>query len=74
MDCFATLATTSFDLCNNAIGMYSRQCLGDGRIGTLENLKVQTKAWNKRINQKKTKINWRFTKSKARKSLLYKSP
>jgi transposase len=57
-----------------AIGMYSRQCLGDGRIGTLENLKIQTKAWNKRTNQKKIKINWRFTKSKARKSFLYKLP
>jgi hypothetical protein len=56
-----------------AIGMYSRQCLGDGRIGTLENLKIETKAWNKRINKKKTKIDWRFTKSKARKSLRYRS-
>lgn len=54
-----------------AIGMYSRQCLGDGRIGSFENLKVQTKAWNKRINMKRTKINWRFTKSKARKSFAY---
>lgn len=54
-----------------AIGMYSRQCLGDGRIGTFENLKIETKAWNKKINKKKTKINWRFTKSKARKSLNY---
>jgi len=54
-----------------AIGMYSRQCLGDGRIGTIENLKLQTKAWNTRANKKKTKINWRFTKSKARKSLGY---
>ncbi len=54
-----------------AIGMYSRQCLGDGRIGTLDNLKLQTKAWNKSANKNKTKIQWRFTKSKARKSLLY---
>lgn len=54
-----------------AIGMYSKQCLGDGRIGTLENLKLQTKAWNKRANQKKIKIHWRFTKSKARKSFGY---
>lgn len=54
-----------------AIGMYSRQCLGDGRIGTFENLKLQTKAWNKRANKKKVKINWRFTKSKARKSFGY---
>lgn len=54
-----------------AIDMYSRQCLGDGRIGTVENLKSQTKAWNKRTNKKKTKIHWRFTKKKAKKSLNY---
>lgn len=54
-----------------AIGMYSRQCLGDGRIGDIANLKVQTRAWNKRTNRKATTINWRFTKSKARKSLDY---
>jgi transposase len=54
-----------------AIGMYSRQCLGDGRIGTIANLKLQTSAWNKRANKKRIKINWRFTKSKARKSLGY---
>jgi transposase len=54
-----------------AIGMYSRQCLGDGRIGTIENLKFQTKAWSKRTNKKKIKIQWRFTKKKARKSFGY---
>jgi len=54
-----------------AIGIYSRQCLGDGRIGDLENLKTQTRAWNKKTNKKKIKIHWRFTKKKARKSLLY---
>ncbi|MGD9152302.1 MAG: IS630 family transposase [Gammaproteobacteria bacterium] len=57
-----------------AIGMYSRQCLGDGRIGEFDNLKNETKAWNKRTNRKATKINWRFTKKKARKSLNYKAP
>ena len=55
-----------------AIGMYSRQCLGDGRLGTKENLIEQTKAWNQRTNRKQVKIHWRFTKSKARKSLDYK--
>lgn len=54
-----------------AIGMYSRQCLGDGRIGDFDNLKKQTKAWNKRANRKAIKIQWRFTKKKARKSFLY---
>lgn len=55
-----------------AIGMYSRQCLGDGRIGDHHNLVRQTKAWNTRINRKAVKIQWRFTKSKARKSFAYK--
>lgn len=54
-----------------AIGMYSRQCLGDGRVGTMANLKAQTAAWNKLTNKRATKIQWRFTKSKARKSFRY---
>lgn len=54
-----------------AIGMYSRQCLGDGRIANIKNLEAQTKAWNTRINKKAKKIQWRFTRSKARKSFNY---
>ena len=54
-----------------AIGMYSRQCLGDGRVGNIKYLKAQTAAWNKRTNKKAPKIQWRFTKSKARKSFGY---
>jgi transposase len=49
-----------------AIGMYSRQCLGDGRVGTIENLKKKTKAWNKSTNKKETKIQWKFNREKAR--------
>ena len=54
-----------------AIGMYSRQCLGDGRVGTLENLERITNEWNSRANEKQQKIHWRFTKKKARKSFGY---
>lgn len=54
-----------------AIGMYSRQCLGDGRVGDVDNLKCKTAAWNKSANKKKQIIQWRFTKSKARKSMGY---
>lgn len=54
-----------------AIGMYSRQCLGNGRIGNIKSLKAQTSAWNKRTNKKSPKIQWRFTKTKARKSFQY---
>ena len=53
-----------------AIGMYSRQCLGP-RMSNIQYLRGQTKAWAKRINKKATKIQWRFTKTKARKSLGY---
>lgn len=54
-----------------AIGMYSRQCLGDGRVSSLENLIKITTAWNKSANKKKTTINWRFNRKKARKKFEY---
>lgn len=54
-----------------AIGMYSRQCLGDGRVGDVENLRRMTAAWNKAANRKLQVIQWRFTKAKARKSMDY---
>lgn len=54
-----------------AIGMYSRQCLGDGRVGNLSELRKKTAAWNKAANDKGQTIHWRFTKSKARKSFGY---
>jgi transposase len=54
-----------------AIGMFSRQCLGDGRVGDIENLRSKTNIWNTYKNKQKTKIQWRFTKSKARRSFGY---
>ena len=54
-----------------AIGMYSRQCLGDGRIGNMANLKAKTAAWNSWANKKSQTIHWRFTKIAARKSFKY---
>lgn len=54
-----------------AIGMYSRQCLGDGRVGDIDALKRKTAAWNKAANRKRQVIQWRFTKAKARKSMGY---
>lgn len=54
-----------------AIGMYSRQCLGDGRVGSIENLTEKTNSWNKRANEKQQTIHWIFTKQKARKSFGY---
>jgi hypothetical protein len=53
------------------IGIYSHQCLGKRRIDNIEHLKKETKAWNKRVNEKKLKFEWRFTTTKARKKFKY---
>lgn len=43
----------------------SKQCL-DRRIGDIETLKSEVNAWAKKRNKVRTKINWQFTKEKAR--------
>ena len=54
-----------------AIGIYSRQCLGDGRVENIENLKKMTTYWNKAINKKGTTIQWKFNRKKAREKFNY---
>jgi hypothetical protein len=48
------------------LSLYARQCLGSRRIPDLEKLKRETRVWNSRVNRKRTRINWRFTRKKAR--------
>ena len=55
-----------------AIGMYSRQCLGKSRIPDLDTLKKKTLSWCKVLNRIKVKINWSFTKEKAKKTFSYR--
>jgi transposase len=55
------------------ISLFARQCLGRRRISTLALLKGEARAWNRRLNQSKTKINWRFTRNDARKKFGYTS-
>jgi hypothetical protein len=54
------------------LSLFSRQCLGTRRIPDLETLKRETKAWNRQANRKRTKINWQFTRQKARKIFRYR--
>lgn len=54
------------------LSLYSRQCLGTRRIPDFGQLQRETKIWNRKANQKRTKINWRFTRKKARKLFKYK--
>jgi len=43
----------------------------DGWFESIEKLEKNTKAWTEYRNKKETKMEWRFTKLKARKSLSY---
>ena len=56
------------------LSMYSRQCLGKRRFPDVGTLRRETQAWNRTANRKRTKINWRFTRQKARKVFRYAKP
>ena len=48
------------------ISLFARQCLARRRFPTLEILQRESAAWNEQANRKGTKINWQFTRKKAR--------
>ena len=53
------------------ISLFSRQCLGRRRIGSISELRRQARAWNRRVNRDRTTIQWNFTRRKARRTLHY---
>jgi hypothetical protein len=55
------------------IGIFSSQCLGKRRIPDLETLGRETKAWNRRMNRDRVKINWKFDRKSARRKFGYKT-
>ena len=55
------------------IGLFSRQCLGKRRIPSLKILKAQARAWNRRANRDRVKINWKFDRKAARTKFGYNS-
>jgi hypothetical protein len=54
------------------IGLFSRQCLGKRRIPSLKNLKAEARAWNRRMNRDRVKIDWKFDRRAARCKFGYK--
>jgi hypothetical protein len=54
------------------IGLLSRQCLGRRRIPDLPTLQHETRAWNRRVNRSRVKINWKFNRRAARRKFRYK--
>ncbi len=55
------------------IGLFSRQCLGSRRIPALKTLRQVAKAWNRRMNRDRVKINWKFDRRAARRKFRYKN-
>ena len=53
------------------ISMLSRQCLGSRRIGEIESLMREVRAWNRQVNRKRVRNNWKFSRKKARKKFRY---
>ena len=54
------------------IGLLARQCLGTRRIPSLKELRRQVGAWNRDVNRRRTRINWKFDRGAARKKFGYK--
>jgi hypothetical protein len=54
------------------IGIFSRQCLGSRRIPSLKTLRSEARAWNRRMNHDRVKINWKFDRKTARRKFRYK--
>lgn len=53
------------------ISLFSRQCLGKRRIPDLVILQHEALAWNQRVNRARTKIDWTFSRRKAREKFGY---
>jgi transposase len=53
------------------ISLYSRQCLGQRRIGSIAELRTQTAAWKRSVNRQRLTIDWRFSVADARKKFRY---
>jgi len=54
------------------IGIFARQCLGRRRIPNLKTLRRETRAWNRRMNRDRVKINRKFNRKAARRKFGYK--
>ena len=55
------------------IGIFSRQCLGNRRIPTFKMLCREVRAWNRRMNRDRMRINWSFDRKSARRKFGYKT-
>ena len=53
------------------VSIFSRQCLGERRIGSFKQLRAETAAWRRRVDRQRLKIDWKFTVKDARQKFGY---
>jgi DDE superfamily endonuclease len=53
------------------IGIFWRQCLGRRRLPDLKTLTRETRAWNRRMNRDRIKIDWKFDRKAPRRKFGY---
>lgn len=57
------------NIAENELSSMTRQCLKNRRIGDIDVLSEQTKAWASKTNAKQRGVDWQFTTSDARRKL-----
>jgi DDE superfamily endonuclease len=60
------------NIAETEISMWSRECLGKRRLGTLQKLRSETACWNKRVNRSQRKILWKFNVDDARRKFKFR--
>jgi len=53
------------------VSIFTRQCLGKRRIGSLRVRRAATAAWRARLDRRRLIIDWKFTVGDARRKLRY---
>ena len=56
------------------MGLFSRQYLGKRCIPDLATPRREAAVWNRRVNRERVKIDWKFDRKAARRTLGYKRP
>jgi len=54
------------------VGLFGRQCLGKRQIADFKTLRQEARAWNRRMNRDRIKIDWQFNRKAARRKFGYK--
>lgn len=54
------------------LSLFARQCLGNRRISDFKSLKQETRTWARQATRKRLRIDWQFTRQKARTMFRYR--